>query len=143
MQIARDHARGVNAAGVTVSRVAVERDAEGPAAESTAYDQFDLWSWDGTLNRVHEVALRGCREGASREASSTAVIIDSLSVNGAKKEGLQSASIRWSLEDKRREMSEPRRYARLADAAIVTPPIGRTAMSRPLSWRACSDYPFR
>ena len=35
---------------------------------STVYDYFDLWSWDGTLDRIHEALYRRCREEASREA---------------------------------------------------------------------------
>ena len=35
------------------------------------------WSWDGTLDRLHEALYAKCREAASREASSTAAIIDS------------------------------------------------------------------
>ena len=30
---------------------------------STVYDYFDLWSWDGTLDRMHEVLYVECREG--------------------------------------------------------------------------------
>ena len=59
---------------------------------STVYDYFDLWSWDGTLDRIHRRALPRCREQASREASPTAAIIDSQSVKSAEKGG--PASIR-------------------------------------------------
>ena len=52
---------------------------------STVYDYFDLWSWDGTLDRIHEALYRRCREEASREASPTAAIIDSQSVKSAEK----------------------------------------------------------
>ena len=54
---------------------------------STVYDYFDLWSWDGTLDRIHEALYRRCREEASREASPTAAIIDSQSVKSAEKGG--------------------------------------------------------
>ena len=53
--------------------------------KSTVYDYFDLWSWDGTLNRVHGVLYVECRERASREASPTAAIIDSQGVKSAEK----------------------------------------------------------
>ena len=33
---------------------------------STVYDYFDLWSWDGTLDRIHEALYRRCREGLPR-----------------------------------------------------------------------------
>ena len=49
---------------------------------STVYDYFDLWNWDGTLDRIHDALYLRCREAASREASPTAAIIDSQSVNG-------------------------------------------------------------
>ena len=54
---------------------------------STVYDYFDLWSWDGTLERIHEALYTRCREQASREASPTAAIIDSQSVKSAEKGG--------------------------------------------------------
>ena len=52
---------------------------------STLYDYFDLWSWDGTLDRIHDALYAQCREAASREASPTAAIIDSQSVKSAEK----------------------------------------------------------
>ena len=57
---------------------------------STVYDYFDLWSWDGTLDRIHDALYTRCREQASREASPTAAIIDSQSVKGAEKGGAAS-----------------------------------------------------
>lgn len=56
--------------------------------KSTVYDYFDLWSWDHTLDRIHEALYVACREQASREASPTAAIIDSQSVKSAEKGGL-------------------------------------------------------
>ena len=56
-------------------------------ARSTIYDYFDLWSWDGTLDRIHDALYVRCREAASREASPTAAIIDSQSVKSAEKGG--------------------------------------------------------
>jgi transposase len=55
--------------------------------KSTVYDYFDLWSWDHTLDRIHEALYAACREQASREASPTAAIIDSQSVKSAEKGG--------------------------------------------------------
>jgi len=55
---------------------------------STVHDYFDLWSWDGTLKRIHQVLYEQCREAVSREASPTACIIDSQSVKSAEKGGL-------------------------------------------------------
>jgi transposase len=56
--------------------------------KSTVYDYFDLWGWDGTLDRIHETLYAKCREQALREASPTAAIIDSQSVKSAEKGGL-------------------------------------------------------
>src|SRR5271166_1263470 len=60
--------------------------------KSTVYDYFDLWDWDGTLDRIHVALYLRCRGAASREASPTAAIIDSQSVKSAEKGG--PASIR-------------------------------------------------
>ena len=57
---------------------------------STVYDYFDLWNWDGTIDRIHHALYVRCREAASRAASPTACIIDSQSVKSAEKGGLRS-----------------------------------------------------
>ena len=57
---------------------------------STLYDYFDLWGWDGTLDRIHDALYAQCRQAAAREASPTAAIIDSQSVKSAGKGGLRS-----------------------------------------------------
>ena len=57
---------------------------------STLYDYFDLWSWDGTLDRIHHELYVKCREAVSREASPTAAVIDSQSVKSAEKGGPRS-----------------------------------------------------
>ena len=54
---------------------------------STVWDYFDLWSWDGTLERVHEALYVESRERAGREASPTTAIIDSQTAKGAAKGG--------------------------------------------------------
>jgi len=59
-------------------------------ARSTVYDYFDLWSWDGTLERIHDALYLRCREAASPEPSPTAAIIDSQSVKSAEKGGPRS-----------------------------------------------------
>ena len=51
---------------------------------------FELWTWDGTLDRIHHALYVKCREKAAREASPTACIIDSQSVKSAEKGGLAS-----------------------------------------------------
>ena len=57
---------------------------------STLYDYFDLWSWDGTLDRIHHELYVKCREAVFREASPTAAVIDSQSVKSAEKGGPRS-----------------------------------------------------
>ena len=54
---------------------------------STVYDYFELWSWDGTLDRIHDTLYVKCREQASRDASPTVAIIDSQSVKSPEKGG--------------------------------------------------------
>ena len=78
---------------------------------STLYDYFDLWSWDGTLDRIHDALYAQCREAASRVASPTAAIIDSQSVKGAEKGGAAST---------RRAMTPARRsWARSATSSSI------------------------
>jgi transposase len=48
--------------------------------KSTVHWSFVLWNWDGTLERIHHVAVR---EMEGRRASPTAAIIDSHSAKGA------------------------------------------------------------
>jgi transposase len=55
---------------------------------STLFDYFDLWTWDGTLERTHHALYVKCREAIDREASPTACIIDSQSVKSAEKGGV-------------------------------------------------------
>ena len=33
---------------------------------STLYDYFDLWGWDGTLDRIHDALYAQCRQAAAR-----------------------------------------------------------------------------
>ena len=62
---------------------------------STLHDYFDLWTYDGTLQRLHETLYVKCRGQAERGASPTAAIIDSQSVKSAEKGG--SASIHTAM----------------------------------------------
>ena len=55
--------------------------------KSTAYDYFDLWDYDGTLERLHHALYVAVRDKAGREASPTTAIIDSQSAKGAQKGG--------------------------------------------------------
>jgi len=67
--------------------------------KSTVYGYFDLWTWDGTIGRIHEALYAACREQAGRDASPTAAIIDSQSVKSAEKGG---SMIRLALMPARR-----------------------------------------
>lgn len=58
--------------------------------KSTVFAYLDLWSWDGTLERIHHALYVKCREQAEREESPTAAIIDSQSVKSAEKGGPRS-----------------------------------------------------
>src|ERR1700680_781905 len=55
--------------------------------KSSVHDYFDLWTYDGTLERIHGALYQQCREQAQRKASPTAAIIDSQSVKSAEKGG--------------------------------------------------------
>ena len=48
---------------------------EGETFRSTVHDYFSLWSWDGTLDRIHHALYLKCREKVPREAIPTACII--------------------------------------------------------------------
>ena len=54
---------------------------------STVHDYLDLWSYDGTLDRIHHALYVAVREQASRDASPSAAIIDSQSAKTAQKGG--------------------------------------------------------
>ena len=67
---------------------------------STLFDYLDLWTYDGTLDRIHHALYLECREQSEREVSPTAAIIDSQSVKSAEKGG--PASIRMAMMRARR-----------------------------------------
>jgi len=58
--------------------------------KSTVYDYFDLWEWDGTLERIHHALYVAVREREGREASPSAAVIDSQSAKAAQKGGRRS-----------------------------------------------------
>src|SRR5215813_12286440 len=70
-------------------------DPEDLPPRSTLFDYLDLWSYDGTLDRIHHVLYVACREQGEREASPTAAIVDSQSLKSAEKGG--AASIRMAM----------------------------------------------
>src|ERR1700731_1735872 len=45
--------------------------------KSTLFGYFDLWNWDGTLDRIHHALYVKCREAMDRAASPAACVIDS------------------------------------------------------------------
>lgn len=57
---------------------------------STLNGYFCLWSYCGTLEKIHHVLYVKCRELAEHEAGPTACIIDSQSVKSAEKGGTKS-----------------------------------------------------
>jgi transposase len=68
--------------------------------KSTVYGYFDLWTYDGTLERIHHALYISCREAEGREASPSAAVIDSQSVKSAEKGG--ATSIRMGMMQARR-----------------------------------------
>jgi transposase len=56
--------------------------------KSTLFGYFDLWNWDGTLDRIHHALYVKCREAMDREASPTACVIESQSVKSAEKDAM-------------------------------------------------------
>ncbi len=58
--------------------------------KSTVYDYFDLWEWDGTLERIHHELYGAIRDQEGREASPSAAVIDSQSAKAAQKGGRRS-----------------------------------------------------
>ena len=58
--------------------------------KSTVYDYFDLWQWDGTLERLHHELYVALRAQAGREASPSAAVIDTQSAKAAQKGGPRS-----------------------------------------------------
>jgi len=83
---------------------------------STLYDYFDLWSWDGTLDRIHYALYIECRERAERETSPTAAIIDSQSVKSAEKGGLAIRMAMMRARKSRAKTAYSRRHTRPPDA---------------------------
>ena len=79
---------------------------------STLFGYFELWDYDGTLDRIHQALYVKCREALGREASPTAGAIDSQSVKGAEKGG--PASIR-------RAMTRARKSRERSATSLSTP----------------------
>jgi transposase len=58
--------------------------------KSTVWEYFNLWTCDGTLERIHHALYVVVREQAGRVASPTTAIIDSQSAKAAQKGGPRS-----------------------------------------------------
>jgi transposase len=93
---------------------------------STLYDYFDLWGWDGTLERIHEALFVKRREAAAREASPTAATIDSQSVKSAEKGG--SASTLRAATRARRSTARPAPQPQSARLPGLHPPHAAKTM---------------
>jgi transposase len=72
---------------------------------STLFDYFDLWTYDGTLDRIHYALYVECREQSDREVSPSAAIIDSQSVKSAEKGGVASIRMATMREKRSRARS--------------------------------------
>ena len=82
-------------------------------AKSTIYGYFDLWTYDGTIDRIHHALYILCREFDGREASPTAAVIDSQSVKSAEKGGVhRSVRLRCRKENQGQETAYPCRHCR-------------------------------
>lgn len=69
-------------------------------AKSTTYGYFDLWTYDGKIDRIYHALYVLCREFDGREAGPTAALIDSQSVKSAEKGGRPS-SRQASMQERR------------------------------------------
>src|SRR5215475_9603481 len=98
---------------------------------STLFGYLDLWSWDGTLDRIHHALYIECREQTEREASPTAAIIDSQSVRSAEKGG--AASIRMATTRAKRSRARSAIFSQTRWVCCCTPsfilPISKIAMA--------------
>jgi transposase len=65
--------------------------------KSTVNGYLSLWGYDGAIDRIHQTLYVKCRELADRQASPTAVIIDSQSAKSAEKGGLGSIPMALTL----------------------------------------------
>src|SRR3981189_248003 len=91
--------------------------------KSSVHDYFDLWTYDGTLERINQALYQQCREQAQRKPSPTAAIIDSQSVKSAEKGG--RALIRTGTMRARRSRARSGTFLSTQYARGSTPPFIR------------------
>jgi len=103
--------------------------------KSSVYGYFDLWTYDGTLERIHYALYEQCREREQRGSSPTAAIIDSQSV---KKRGKRGACIDPHGYDAGQEAAHSCRYSRPpAPRHRSSGRHSKIAMEAFSSWRHC------
>jgi putative transposase len=61
--------------------------------KSTLFAYFDLWTYHGVIDRIHQALYVQCREALGRGANPTACIIDSQSVKSAEKGGVRQEKL--------------------------------------------------
>ena len=113
--------------------------------KSTIFDYFDLWTYDGTLDRIHQALYEQCHEQAQREASPAAAIIDSQSVKSAEKGGPPSTRMVTMREKRSRARSGT--FSSILWTSCSTPsfirPMFKIATAAFSSWRPClGRFPF-
>ena len=94
--------------------------------KSTVHGYFELWAWDGTLERIHDVLYVALREHEGREASPSAAILDSQSAKSMQKGGLRSTR------------SGSMRARRSRGSSVISSPITRAFCSPRSSMRRAS-----
>src|ERR1700682_1699234 len=120
---------------------------------SSVYDYFDLWTYDGTLGRIHYALYEQCREREQREASPTAAIIDSQSVKSAEKGGralIRTGTMRARSDNEDVALRSRARSGTFLSthwASCSTPsfirPTFKIATEASSSWQHCSAcFPF-
>ena len=112
---------------------------------STVYDYFDLWTCDGTLDRIHHALYVELPRTGRTRGRPTAAIIDSQSVKSAEKGGARS--IRMATMRARRSRARSGIFSSIRKVCCCMPsfipPTFRTAMAACSCWRRCSAcFPF-
>jgi transposase len=85
-------------------------------AKSTIYEYFDLWTYGGTIARIHPAPYVLCSEYDGREASPTAAVIDSQNVKSTEKIG---ASIDPSSFDAGKKIKGKKRHILVDTVELV------------------------